>query len=93
MSGTYPANWPEIAEQVKEEAGWCCEHCDHPHEVETGYVLTVHHLDDDKANCARENLVALCQRCHLHFQHRFKPGQIVMAFYLPAWMAKRSLGG
>lgn len=27
-------------------------------------VLTVAHLDHDPTNCARENLRALCQRCH-----------------------------
>jgi hypothetical protein len=32
-------------------------------------ILTVHHLDEDKANCRWWNLVALCQRCHLRMQH------------------------
>jgi hypothetical protein len=31
-------------------------------------VLTVHHLDGDKANCRWWNLAALCQRCHLEIQ-------------------------
>jgi len=42
--------------------------CDHPHEVATGYVLTVHHLDLDPSNCRWWNLAALCQRCHLRIQ-------------------------
>lgn len=33
-------------------------------------ILTVHHLDEDKANCCWWNLVALCQRCHLRMQRR-----------------------
>lgn len=33
-------------------------------------ILTVHHLDGDKANCRWWNLVALCQRCHLQVQGR-----------------------
>lgn len=33
-------------------------------------ILTVHHLDEDKANCRWWNLVALCQRCHLSMQRR-----------------------
>ena len=33
-------------------------------------ILTVHHLDEDKANCRWWNLVALCQRCHLRMQKR-----------------------
>ena len=68
MTGDYPANWPEIAHEVKEAAGWCCVRCGHPHDVEAGYMLTVHHLDMDKPNCARWNLAALCQRCHLRIQ-------------------------
>lgn len=31
----------------------------------TKIVLTVHHRDQDLANNAPENLVVLCQRCHL----------------------------
>ena len=33
-----------------------------------GYMLTVHHLDMDPANCQDYNLAALCQRCHLRIQ-------------------------
>lgn len=35
-------------------------------------ILTVHHLDGDKANCRWWNLAALCQRCHLTIQGRVK---------------------
>lgn len=31
-------------------------------------ILTVHHLDNVKANCRWWNLAALCQRCHLQVQ-------------------------
>ena len=33
----------------------------------TKIVLTVAHLDHQPENCARENLKALCQRCHLTY--------------------------
>jgi hypothetical protein len=66
----YPPNWPEIAQRVKEEAGWKCLRCGHPHDPENGYTLTVHHLNGDKSNCRWWNLVALCQRCHLQIQHK-----------------------
>lgn len=36
-------------------------------------VLTVHHLDGDKANDAWWNTLALCQRCHLQIQTRVDP--------------------
>lgn len=64
--GSYPSNWPEIANQVKAEASWRCIRCGQPHAP--GFVLTVHHLDMNPANCAWWNLVALCQACHLHIQ-------------------------
>ena len=87
----YPENWREIADQVKEAAGWKCEHCGRPHDVSTGYVLTVHHLDRNPANCDWRNLVAVCQRCHLRLQARFTPGQLYL-LGLPQWAFKRGLG-
>lgn len=35
-------------------------------------ILTVHHLDGNKANCRWWNLAALCQRCHLQIQGKVK---------------------
>jgi hypothetical protein len=31
----------------------------------TKVVLTVHHINHDKMNSTKQNLIALCQRCHL----------------------------
>ncbi len=88
----YPANWPEIAGRIKQSAGWRCERCKHPHDTTTGHVLTVHHLDGNKANCAEWNLAALCQRCHLAIQGRVKMDQgffdsilPVSDWFLPHW--------
>lgn len=75
----YPENWDEIAREIKDAAQWKCERCLHEHELETGYVLTVHHLDGDKANCEKWNLAALCQRCHLHIQAKVKMDQLFFA--------------
>ncbi len=72
-TGEYPPDWPEIAEKVKEEAGWMCVRCEHPHDPASGHTLTVHHLDINPANCAWWNIPALCQKCHLHIQ-----GKVVM---------------
>lgn len=71
--GQYDPAWTEKALAVKDAAGWKCVRCEHRHEVETGYVLTVHHLDGHKANDAWWNLLALCQRCHLHIQAKVVP--------------------
>lgn len=79
----YPKNWKKIADRIKAAAGGKCERCGHIHEVETGYVLTVHHLDGNKANCADWNLAALCQRCHLKIQGRIKMDQLFFLDILP----------
>jgi len=31
----------------------------------TKIILTVHHIDSNKINSKKQNLIALCQRCHL----------------------------
>lgn len=41
-------------------------------------ILTVHHLDGNKANCRWWNLAALCQRCHLQIQ-----GKVLMERVYP----------
>jgi hypothetical protein len=71
----YPSDWPAIAKRIKDATGWKCERCQHPHDVESGHVLTVHHLVGDKSNCEDWNLAALCQRCHLTIQGRVKMDQ------------------
>ena len=67
----YPANWREIAEEVKAAAGYRCaacgKKCRKPGEPLDTHkrTLTVHHIDHCPENCARENLIALCAPCHL----------------------------
>lgn len=85
MMGDYPVDWPEIAKRIKDAAGGRCERCREPHNVEMGYVLTVHHLDMNKANCADWNLAALCQRCHLRIQGKVDFEQQYMMEH-SAWM-------
>jgi 5-methylcytosine-specific restriction endonuclease McrA len=89
-TGQYPANWQDIAFEVKARAGWRCEHCGRRNGP--GRVLTVHHLDGDKSNCDQGNLVALCQVCHLHWQAKLLPGQVMMDCARPAWLEERGLG-
>ncbi|MEM6853008.1 MAG: HNH endonuclease signature motif containing protein [Planctomycetota bacterium] len=82
--GEYPKDWPSIARAVKDEACWRCVRCGTAHCVATGHVLTVHHFDGDKANCARWNLMALCQRCHLSVQARVDP-EVPLMFPPAVW--------
>lgn len=83
-SGEYPADWPDIARQVKDAADWHCIRCGHAHEPPAGYTLTVHHIDLDKSNCRWWNLAALCQRCHLRIQAKVDVKQ-VYAFEHTEW--------
>ena len=87
----YPDNWLDIALAVKRRAGWRCERCGRPHDPEAGYTLTVHHLDGNPQNCADDNLVALCQRCHLHVQNTYIPGQLAMPWAEP-WLERKQHG-
>lgn len=84
IRGQYPINWTTVAAEVKDAAGWKCVRCEHPHDVASGHVLTVHHLDGDKSNCRWWNLLALCQRCHLSIQARVLPERMWL-FTHSAW--------
>ena len=64
----YPYNWQDIARRIKEKAEWKCVECGHKHDIASGYVLTVHHINGIKSDCRDENLIALCQRCYLRVQ-------------------------
>ena len=64
LESKYPENWAMIAAKVKQAAEWCCEGCGEHHD-KPPFVLTVHHIDFNPGNCALDNLIALCQRCHL----------------------------
>lgn len=66
---TYSKDWKEIAYRLKEKVGWRCQKCDHPDDHSAGYGLTVHHINRIKSDNSEKNLAALCQRCHLSFEH------------------------
>jgi len=71
FQGKYPAEWTkEFRDKLRADCGNKCERCGHLHDPENHYCLTVHHLDNNKANCELWNLAVLCQRCHLTIQGR-----------------------
>lgn len=78
----YPLDWAQIAERIKAKSGHKCERCGTPHGPPPA-VLTVHHLDGNKANCDDWNLAALCQVCHLKIQGRVKMDQLFFLDVLP----------
>lgn len=50
-----------------EQLPWYPDHSEYSKEGfwRTKIILTVHHIDGDKHNSTKQNLIALCQRCHL----------------------------
>jgi 5-methylcytosine-specific restriction endonuclease McrA len=63
----YPDNWKVLRENILLECGDKCEWCGvENHTMRDGkkIILTIAHLDHTPENCARENLRALCQKCH-----------------------------
>jgi len=88
----YPENWKDIAARRKSEEGYRCERCGHSNSPSTGHTLTVHHLDDNKANCADYNLAVLCQRCHLSVQRIRDWSQLILPWaYEETWLKKHHL--
>ena len=73
----YPRDWKAISAAARARAGNCCEFCgldngafvERPGERLVRIVLTVAHLDHTPENCDPANLRALCQRCHLRYDH------------------------
>lgn len=53
----------------------CDERCTHQGDGEWR-ILTVHHLNGDKADCRWGNLASLCQRCHLQIQGKVLMGRV-----------------
>lgn len=68
----YPPDWYSIALAVKVRANFICQHCGHSHAPSTGYTLTVHHKDHNTFNNSDDNLIALCQRCHLIEEGKYR---------------------
>lgn len=66
----YPPDWDNIAFCVKAAAEWRCEACAAPHGP-SPHMLTVDHLDHDPGNLDPDNLIPLCQRCHLRRQNLY----------------------
>lgn len=73
----YPKDWKQISAEVRLRAGNMCEMCQAENgkpNPKTGskVILTVHHLDFNPLNNKEYNLMALCQRCHLRLDMKYK---------------------
>ena len=100
-----PDNWNEIRWKIYDAAMYRCEHCGMEfvwgttrakhvrNAVGNPIILTVHHIDGNQANNDPNNLVALCQICHLHVQALWKPGWTLPLRWdgVPKWILNRKL--
>ncbi|MGK5092844.1 HNH endonuclease signature motif containing protein [Deltaproteobacteria bacterium TL4] len=61
----YQRTWKELTGKVKEAFGWRCAQCHRLHGTAGRQsMLTVHHIDQNRDNNTKENLIALCKKCH-----------------------------
>jgi hypothetical protein len=89
----YPTNWNQIANSVKEAAQWRCQHCQRlclrPGEKPSSLsrwewtiaTLSVHHANFTPEDSQAQNLIPLCNPCHLALHAKAKrsnvsPGQL-----------------
>lgn len=56
--------WDTKRERILLEQNGQCKHCDLSHWREKQLTLEIDHIDGDKDNNTRTNLVALCPNCH-----------------------------
>lgn len=105
--GDYPPEWVsgEVQQALYALADWRCEHCGCEFipgttKAKTARnrdgkprILTVHHLDGNKANCCWQNLIVACQTCHLQIQATWSPGDYLPLSWdgVPAWLTARGL--
>jgi predicted HNH restriction endonuclease len=75
----YSKDWKDIATAIKEKADWKCAKCgaDFKDKKKStrGSCLQVHHWNRIPEDNRPENLVALCNSCHLQY-HRGGKGNI-----------------
>ncbi len=105
----YPPAWHsgEIQAHIRALANHTCEICGMRFDPATNKTLTavdtagraiighVHHLDRNPANCTDENLMFLCQTCHIRLHgQRWVPGaEMPLAWgnEPPPWVLRRGL--
>ena len=62
----YPALFTkQLKERIRVRDDFKCQVCGVP-ELELDRRLSIHHIDYDKHNCDKSNLICLCNSCHQH---------------------------
>ena len=64
----YSIEWTvELKESIRTRDNHICQNCgmtEEEHLIVVGKVLHVHHIDYNKLNCSKENLITLCGSCN-----------------------------
>ena len=58
--------------QIRERDNFECQNCDmteEEHLIVIGQILEVHHIDYNKKNCKRINLITLCCQCNIRVNY------------------------
>jgi len=109
LGNEYPNLWKRglIQQRVRARANHACEECGMVFNEGTNFAATetnrwgkpligtCHHIDGNRMNNLKRNLVYLCQRCHLrlHGSH-WKPGNSLLECWSgrpPLWITDRNL--
>lgn len=66
----YHAEWETVSRYVRELFNYYCARCanDCRKTKNAQMILQVHHIDENPANNALENLIPLCASCHLKIE-------------------------
>lgn len=107
--GKYTDNWKAglVQAEVRARAGHCCEQCGMTFKKGTNLAIdetrydgramvgTCHHIDGNRGNDRMDNLVYLCQRCHIIVhRHGWGPGEIIPLEWIgnmPKWIIERGI--
>lgn len=58
----YTLNWNKILRRlIRERDNYICQLCG---DLQDDYAFDVHHIDYNKKNCNKNNLITLCRGCH-----------------------------
>jgi hypothetical protein len=64
----YSIEWTEtFKESIRKRDNYDCQNCgmtEEEHLIIYGTVLHIHHIDYNKQNCAKDNLITLCTKCN-----------------------------
>lgn len=65
----YPLEFNDVLkESIRKRDNYICQNCgmtEEEHLIVHGQVLHVHHIDYDKKNCKKDNLITTCQECNI----------------------------